>query len=86
MQCLQVSVSRPPTVVMRSGNGKIESAFKMASVWSLYFLLAIILIAAFCLVRSGCKTEEGTDEQISSIDQMAVKKRKVESFKGVEWE
>ncbi len=50
---------------MSSGRGKIESALKMGSVWSLYFLLAIILKAAFCLVISGRKTEEGTDDQIS---------------------
>ena len=37
---------------MRSVSGRIESALKRGSVWALKDWLAIILIAAFCLVNA----------------------------------
>jgi hypothetical protein len=42
-----------------------ESCLKRGSVWSLYFLLVIILIADFCLEIRGCKREGDADDQIS---------------------
>ena len=44
------------------GNGRIESALNRGSVWA---LLEMILLAAFCLVMSGFQSEGGTLDQIS---------------------
>ncbi len=51
--------------MIRTVKGRIYKALKIGSVWSLYLLPEIILIAAFCLDIRGCKCDVLVEDQVS---------------------